>query len=62
MIRDIFDVNKYYCEISSFEYPLSIVAEAITNIKFVNDGTSVEISYLSGENYLEIKETVDLPD
>lgn len=56
IVRDIFDKTEYYQEISSFKNTFSEVAEPITNIKFVNDGTSIEVSYLTGLDYKEVTE------
>ena len=60
IVRDIFDRSKYYREISSFSKSLSEVAEPIVDVKFVNGGTSVEISYLTGVNYETMTEVLEL--
>lgn len=60
IISDIFDKEKYHYEISSFKYPLSEVAEPIVNVKFVNSGTNVQIVYLTGTDYKEVTEIIDL--
>lgn len=61
IVRDIFDKTKYYQEISSFLEPFSEVAEPITKAEFINDGTMIKVTYLSGSEYREITETIDLP-
>ena len=60
IVRDIFDKTQYYQEISSFKTPFSEVAEPITNVKFVNNGTSIEVSYLTGVDYNEVAEIIKL--
>lgn len=60
IVRDIFDKTVYYQEISSFKKPFSEVAEPITNVKFVNDGTSIKVSYLTGLDYKEVAEIINL--
>jgi hypothetical protein len=60
ILRDIFDKTIYYQEISNFKEAFSEVAEPVTNVKFVDDGTSVEVSYLTGSNYQEITESFKL--
>ena len=62
IVRDIFDKTEYYQEILSFKKPFSKVAEPITNVKFVNDGTNVEVSYLTGVDYKEVVEIIKLND
>lgn len=60
VVRDIFDKTEYYQEISSFKNTFSEVAEPITNVEFVNDGTSIEVSYLVGLDCKEVAETIKL--
>ena len=62
IVRDMFDKNEYYQEISLFKKPFSEVAEPITNVKFVNDGNSIEVSYLTGSDYKEVTEIIKLRD
>jgi hypothetical protein len=56
IVRDIFDKTKYYHEFSSFREPFSDVIEPITDVEFVNDGASVNVTYL------EVIEKFDLHD
>lgn len=60
IIRDIFDQTKYYQEISSFRKPLSVAAEPIIKSQFVNGGTGIKVTYLTGPDYEEVTETIDL--
>lgn len=60
IIRDIFDKTKYYQEINNFKFPLSDTLEAIIDIKFLNDGKSIKVTYISGEEYNRVEETIDL--
>lgn len=60
IIRNIFDKKIYYKEISEFEKTLSNVAEPIIDVKFINDGKSIKITYLSGSDYQKFTEVIDL--
>ena len=61
IVRDIFDKTSYYQEISSFKEPLSNATDPITDVKFTNNGASVEVTYLSGADYKKVTETINLP-
>jgi len=61
IVSSIFNKTKYYYEISTFKEPLSEVAEPITNVEFVDDGARVKVSYLTGADFQEVTETIDLP-
>lgn len=56
IIRDIFNDNGYYQEISEFRSPFSPVAFPFTEAGFVDDISSVRITYLSGTKYEEVTE------
>ncbi len=56
IVSNIFDSSKYYKEFSEFLYPFSPSATPITNIEFSEDGTSIMVSYLTGEDYQEVTE------
>lgn len=58
IIQDIYDKGKYYQEISSFTKPFSEVAAPIISAKFIDNGTNIKVSYLSGSNYEEVSEIV----
>lgn len=60
IIRNIYDKNKYYYEINSFSNPLSCTSEPFVNVEFINDGDSIEVTYLSGDDYREITEIFEL--
>lgn len=60
IVRDIFDETKYLLEITSFKEPFSNAVEPITNVEFIDDGLSVKVTYLTGDNYQEISECFDL--
>ena len=60
VVRDIFDRTKIYQEITDFKEPFSEMIEPITNVKFVNGGACVEITYLTGNNYREVIEAFEL--
>ena len=60
VVRDIFDKTQYYREISGFEKTFSPANEPIINARFINNGASVEIMYLTGDDYQEVVEIFDL--
>ncbi len=60
VIRDIFDVEKYYQEIISFEHPLSDSADPIKHVSFKEDGNCIEVVYLTGSDYKAITERIIL--
>lgn len=60
IIRNIFDKKIYYKEISEFEKTFSNVAKPIIDIKFINDGKSIKITYLTGSDYQKFTEVIDL--
>ena len=60
VVRDIFDEIIYYREIISFSESFSKMVEPITDVRFINDGDSIEVSYLSGDNYQKVIEIIDL--
>ncbi len=62
VVRDIFDKTKYYREFSDFENELSAAIEAITNVEFVNDGKSIAVTYLAGQNYTDVTEIFSLEE
>lgn len=59
-VRDIFDETVYYKEISEFSSPLSEVVEPFCEIRFVENGSYIEITYLSGADYKKITERFKL--
>lgn len=56
----IFDVSQYCEEFAEFHYPLSEVAEPIINALFVEDGTAITVTYLTGADYTQATETFAL--
>ena len=60
IISNIFDKNLYYKEVSKFEKTLSEVAEPIIDVKFINDGKSIKITYLTGPVYQKLTEIINL--
>ena len=60
IVQDIFDESKYYVEIASFQYALSHVAEPIKDVSFLNDGKWLIIAYLTGPDYLEVYDVIEL--
>lgn len=61
IVRDIFDKTKYYQEFSGFQEEFSEVAFPYTDVKFVNGAKSIKVSYLSGIDYKEITEIIEIP-
>ena len=60
IVRDIFDKSKYCLEIKSFTEPLSDIAEPIVDAKFIDEGKSVKVTYLTGSDYKETSEIFEL--
>ncbi len=60
IVRDIFDKTEYYYEIDSFKNSLSQSSEPFRKVLFVNDGESIEITYLTGNDYHEVTEVFNL--
>ena len=56
IVSDIFDKSKYYKEFIDFSYPFSNVAAPISNVVFSEDGKSIKVSYLTGEDYKKVTE------
>lgn len=55
VIKSIFS-DEYFYEIADFKHPLSNVVEPFLDAEFSDDGTSIKVTYLSGEDYEEITE------
>lgn len=60
IVRDIFDETICYKEIASFGYQLSESAEPFTDVKFINNGESLEVTYLTGDDYNEVTEIFEI--
>ena len=60
VIRDIFEENGYYQEIFEFQKPLSPAAFPFVDVKFSRDGSTVCVTYLSGNEYMEISESFEI--
>lgn len=61
IIQSIFPTGSYYLEISEFEKPLSTpCTDPIQYVTFCNDSKSIEVVYLSGEDYKKATQTFDL--
>lgn len=60
IVCDIFDNTKYFEEINCFNKPLSNMVNAIQNVTFENE-YNIKISYFTGDNFIEVVETVQLP-
>ena len=60
IVQNIFDQNKYYQEISHFSRPFSNTVMPIVDARFTDDGSSIQIKYLTGEEFEEVSENVKL--
>ena len=60
IVRDIFDKTKFYQEISSFKEPFAETVDPIVKAEFSEDGKSIEITYLSGDDYKEVTEYAEI--
>ena len=60
VIKDIFDDNGFYQEVTHFYEPLSAAAFPFLEAEFVDDATAVRVTYLTGEHYTETSEVFEL--
>ena len=60
IVRNIFDEDAYCKVFSDFSQPFSEVVEPFVEIRFAEDGSYIEITYLSGPDYSEITEIFQL--
>ncbi len=59
VLKNFFD-KEVLMEITEFEFPISSAVEPFTDIKFIDNGKKLEISYLSGEDFIERTQTFDI--
>ncbi len=59
IVRNIFDADAFYKEITTFSHPLSKSTDPFLTVEFVNE-KQISITYLSGEDFEKITETIDL--
>lgn len=59
IVRDIFNEEAYYYEITSFRYPLAKVVEPFIDVTFMEN--CLNVTYLTGENFERVTEILDLP-
>ncbi len=57
IVQNIFDKSLFYKE---FQLDFSNVDTPVIEAKFSKDGTSLQLTYLSGEDQTQISETLDL--
>ena len=66
VIRNIFDKTAYYREIIEFNHPVSdSTVEPFIDVKFINNGDSIEVTYWTGERddpvgFKEVTEIIKL--
>ena len=60
IVRDIFDDNGFYQELTAFSEPFSQVAFPFVSVAFTEDGFHVSVTYLSGPDYTEVSEVFRL--
>lgn len=60
IIQDIFDISSCFIEISTFQYPLSIMIDPISNVEFINNGNGIQVTYFTSDEYQEVNEEFDL--
>ena len=58
VVRDIFDKTQYYLEIADFKEPFSEMIEPITDVKFIDGGTCLEVTYFTGSSYQKVIEVL----
>ncbi|MBE6765027.1 MAG: hypothetical protein E7546_03990 [Ruminococcaceae bacterium] len=59
IVRDIFS-DTVYAEIEAFSKPFAEVAYPFVGAQFSSDGSSIDITYISGDHYEEITENFKL--
>ena len=59
-VRGLFDTGEGTI-LRHFSEPLSNAAESFVSAHFTEDGTAVVVTYLAGEDYHEVTETIPLP-
>lgn len=62
IVRNIFDVNKYYYEVLLSSLPLSDMTEPIFDAKFIDEGKKIKVSYYSGVDFSEKMQEFELPN
>lgn len=62
IVSDIFDKTKCYIEISKFKHPISEAAEPFINAEIDESGSMIKITYLTGDNFVEVTEYFDIGD
>ena len=60
IVRDIFDKTTYCREFTEFKNELSDAVDPFVNVEFVNDSTQIQVTYLTGKDYNEITEIIEL--
>lgn len=61
IIMDIFD-GRILCRLENFAEPLAPTIDPFLSAAFTDDGKAVSVTYLAGEDYHEVTETVPLPE
>ena len=59
-VQDIFDKTKYYKEITSFQESFAKTVDPIRSAEFIDGGTSIRITYLTGLDFKEVTEIFKL--
>lgn len=62
IVSDIFDKTKCYIEISKFKHPISEAADPFINAEIDESGSMIKITYLTGDNFVEVTEYFDIGD
>lgn len=61
VVQNIFDVTEYCKRFDEFSSPISTdCTDQIQNVTFSEDGKSIEVVYLSGEDYTKTTQTFEL--
>ena len=60
IVREIFD-DASAVELRDFSQPPASVAEPFVEARFTEDGTALTVTYLSGEDFHRVTETLPLP-
>jgi len=60
IVRDIFDVNEFYQEISTFRDPFAKSYMPIQNATFNEDGSTIKVFYLTGSDFKQVEEIFEV--
>lgn len=60
IVQDLFNRSEFYKEFELDFSPVAIPEDAIVNVQFIEDGTKLRVKYLSGDDYYQKIEDLNL--